>query len=484
MKKKYPNRAEEYQLLELIGDGATALVHRARCVPFDEIVAIKVVDLEKFNGDLTKFSQEAKTMILIDHPNLLSAHCSFVAGQDLWVVMPFMAGGSCHHIMKCAYPLGFTESFIATVLRDTLRGLEYLHQNGHIHRDVKAGNILVDPNLGVKLADFGSSAFLFDSGDSHKTRKTFVGTPSWMAPEVIQQSEYDYKADIWSFGITALELAYGHSPFKSQSPYQILIDTLTREPPSLHNTKEKKFSRYFKQVIAMCLLKDPSARPSAHQLLKHYFFKHAKSHNRIVTDVLDKLPSLVDRVHSLKDKETEVVCQMGQLVEQEERSKIEYQKGISNWNFDINELKAQASQEDNEELSAFLRTLFELDTLHEDGEHTSDAHKENGVVSQNCTNDSPKYQAPATKSRNDDLQQDNKVVDLSKDKVELAIDECIDQPSASFSQLPSSDTAISMKDQHANTEGQVLGQKGRFTVTSDNSESSKVANKLKQQVMN
>ncbi|KAJ1694500.1 hypothetical protein LUZ63_011198 [Rhynchospora breviuscula] len=480
MKKKYPNRADEYQLLELIGDGATALVHRARCVPFDEIVAIKVVDLEKFNGDLSKFSQEAKTMILIDHPNLLSAHCSFVAGQDLWVVMPFMAGGSCHHIMKCAYPLGFTETFIATVLRETLRGLDYLHQNGHIHRDIKAGNILVDPNLGVKLADFGSSAFLFDSGDFHKTRKTFVGTPSWMAPEVIQQSEYDYKADIWSFGITALELAYGHSPFKSQSPYQILIDTLTREPPSLHNTKEKKFSRYFKQVIAMCLLKDPSERPSAHQLLKHHFFKHAKSHNRIIKDVLDKLPSLVDSVHLLKDKETEVVCQMGQLVEQEERSKIEYQKGISNWNFDINELKAQASQEDNEELSAFLRTLFELDTLHEDGEHTSDAHKESSVVSQNCTNDSPEYQAPTTK-RNDDLHQDNKDVDLNKDKADSAIDVlCIDQPSASF--IPSSDTAISVKDQHANSEGQVLGQKGRFTITSNNLESAKVANK--QQIMN
>ncbi|KAF3335361.1 serine/threonine-protein kinase [Carex littledalei] len=465
MKKKYPNRAEEYQLLELIGDGATALVHRALCVPFDEIVAIKIVDLEGSNGDLNKFSQEAKTMILIDHPNLLSSHCSFVVGQDLWVVMPFMAGGSCHHIMKSAYPLGFTETFIATVLRDTLRGLDYLHQNGHIHRDVKAGNILVDANLGVKLADFGSSAFLFDSGDNKKTRKTFVGTPSWMAPEVIQQSDYDYKADIWSFGITALELAYGHSPFKSQSPYQILIDTLTREPPSLHNTKEKKFSRDFKQVIAMCLLKDPSERPSALKLLKHSFFKHAKSHSRIIKDVLDKLPSLVDRFHSLKDKGTEIVCQMEQLIEQEEKSKTEYRRGVSNWNFDIHELKAQASQEDNEELTAFLRSLFELDTVHEDGDHTSDAPNnillpENGVVLPNYTNGSSEYHAPVTK-RGDDLGQHSKGVNLNLVKADLATDAPMDHVIR----------ANGVKKKHASSEGRVLGQKGRFTVISDNLES-------------
>ncbi|KAJ3679204.1 hypothetical protein LUZ60_017215 [Juncus effusus] len=454
-KRKYPIREADYELLEPIGDGATASVRRALCVPFREIVAIKIVDLEISNADLTKFSQEAKTMILIDHPNLLNAHCSFVAGQELWVVMPFMAGGSCLHIMKSAYPLGFGETFIATVLRDILRGLDYLHQHGHIHRDVKAGNILVDLNLGVKLADFGSSAFLFDSGDAQKFRNTFVGTPCWMAPEVMQQKDYDYKADIWSFGITALELAYGHSPFKSQSPYQILIETLTQAPPSLHNTKEKKFSRYFKQMIAMCLLKDPSGRPSAQKLLKHAFFKQAKSNNKVIKDILDKLPSLEDRFLALKNKEAKLVAEKALIDEQEEISKNKYKTGISNWNFDIEELKAQASmdmdKEANSELADWLSSLFDLDIVHE----------ENDSVQENSTSikeNSVKVQDPKC---------NNEIVS--------------NQPS-DFSNVPiSKPTTTGLNGtgngHHASSQGgQIVKQKGRFTVTSsENIDSEKVA---------
>ncbi|KAJ6849855.1 serine/threonine-protein kinase BLUS1-like [Iris pallida] len=140
-RRKYPIRKEDYELFEVIGDGASAVVHRARCIPFDEIVAVKILDFEKNNADLAKISREAQTMVLIDHPNVLNAHCSFVIDHDLWVVMPYMAGGSCLHIMKSVYPKGFEENVIATVLKEVLKGLEYLHREGHIHRDVKAGNI-------------------------------------------------------------------------------------------------------------------------------------------------------------------------------------------------------------------------------------------------------------------------------------------------------------------------------------------------------
>jgi serine/threonine-protein kinase OSR1/STK39 len=174
-------------------------------------------------------SEEVKTMIMIDHPNLLSAYCSFTEGEALWIVMPYMAGGSCYHLMKSSYPKGFEdENFIAFVLRETLKGLEYLHENGHIHRDVKvcifviaiytlvnvlrivsmsftmiyrvhtlhtwnfiitryffrawtqAGNILLDQEQGVKLSDFGVTASLYDSIiNRHGKRKTLVGTPCW-----------------------------------------------------------------------------------------------------------------------------------------------------------------------------------------------------------------------------------------------------------------------------------------------------------------
>lgn len=124
-------------------------------------------------------SREAQTMILVDHPNVLKSHCSFVSDHNLWVVMPYMSGGSCLHILKAAHPDGFEEVVIATILKEVLKGLEYLHHHGHIHRDVKAGNILIDSRGNVKLGDFGVSACLFDSGDRQRTRNTFVGTPCW-----------------------------------------------------------------------------------------------------------------------------------------------------------------------------------------------------------------------------------------------------------------------------------------------------------------
>ncbi|XP_029129425.1 serine/threonine-protein kinase BLUS1 [Cajanus cajan] len=164
-KKKYPIGAEHYLLYEEIGQGVSASVHRALCVPFNEVVAIKILDFERDNRDLNNVSREAQTMILVDHPNVLKSHCSFVAEHNLWVVMPFMAGGSCLHILKAAHPDGFEEVVIATILKEVLKGLEYLHHHGHIHRDVKAGNILIDSRGTVKLGDFGVSGCLLDSGD-------------------------------------------------------------------------------------------------------------------------------------------------------------------------------------------------------------------------------------------------------------------------------------------------------------------------------
>ncbi|KAJ8500904.1 hypothetical protein OPV22_011456 [Ensete ventricosum] len=243
-RKKYPIRAEDYQLREPVGQGVSASVYRALCIPLVEVVAIKIVDFERNNSDLNNICREAHTMILIDHPNVLKAHCSFVNDHNLWVVMPYMEEGSCFHIMKSAYPNGFKESVIATVLREVLKGLEYLHHQGHIHRDVKAGNILVDARGGIKLGDFGVSACLFDSGDRQRSRNTFVGTPCWMAPEVMEQLHgYDFKADIWSFGITALKLAHGHAPFSKYPPMEALLMNLQNAPPGLDYESDKKFSK-------------------------------------------------------------------------------------------------------------------------------------------------------------------------------------------------------------------------------------------------
>ena len=160
-------------------------------------------------------------MSLSRHPNLLPVHGSFVNDSKLFIITPFLSAGSCLDIMKTAYPNGLDEACIATILKQTLQGLEYLHKNGLIHRDIKAGNLLMDDSGLVQLADFGVSSSLMDSGDRRGVRKTFVGTPCWMAPEVMEQSGYDYRADIWSFGITAIELATGHAPFAKFPPLKV-----------------------------------------------------------------------------------------------------------------------------------------------------------------------------------------------------------------------------------------------------------------------
>ncbi|KAF8103090.1 hypothetical protein N665_0188s0048 [Sinapis alba] len=344
-KKKYPIGSEHYTIYEVIGQGVSALVHRALCIPFDEVVAVKILDFERDNCDLNNISREAQTMMLVDHLNLLKSHCSFVSDHNLWVVMPYMSGGSCLHILKAAYPDGFEEVIIATILREALKGLDYLHQHGHIHRDVKAGNILLGARGAIKLGDFGVSACLFDSGDRQRTRNTFVGTPCWMAPEVMEQLHgYDFKADIWSFGITGLELAHGHAPFSKYPPMKVLLMTLQNAPPGLDYERDRKFSRSFKQMIASCLVKDPSKRPSAKKLLKHSFFKQARSSDYIARKLLDGLPDLVNRVQAIKKKEEDMLAQEKMADgEKEELSQNEYKRGISGWNFNLDDMKAQAS---------------------------------------------------------------------------------------------------------------------------------------------
>ncbi|KAB2011593.1 hypothetical protein ES319_D09G030800v1 [Gossypium barbadense] len=343
--KRFPVNAKDYKLYEEVGEGVSATVYRALCIPLNEIVAIKVLDLEKCNNDLDGIRREVQTMSLIDHPNLLRAHCSFATGHNLWVVMPYMAGGSCLHIMKSAFPEGFEEPVIATLLREVLKALVYLHSHGHIHRDVKAGNILVDSNGAVKLADFGVSACMFDTGDRQRSRNTFVGTPCWMAPEVMQQLHgYDFKADIWSFGITALELAHGHAPFSKYPPMKVLLMTLQNAPPGLDYERDKRFSKSFKELVAACLVKDPKKRPTSEKLLKHHFFKHARSYDYLVRTILDGLAPLGERFRVLKTKEADLLVQNKALYEDKEQlSQQEYIKGISAWNFNLEDLKSQAA---------------------------------------------------------------------------------------------------------------------------------------------
>ncbi|PON98954.1 Serine/threonine protein kinase [Trema orientale] len=343
--KKFPVNPEDYNLYEEVGQGVSAIVYRALCIPFNEIVAIKILDLEKCNSDLEVIRRESQTMSLLDHPNLLKAHCSFTAGTSLWIVTPYMACGSCVHIMKSIRPNGFEQPIIATLLLGVLKALVYLHSHGLIHRDVKAGNILIDSKGSVKLADFGVSASLFDNGDRRHARNTFVGTPCWMAPEVMQQLHgYDFKADIWSFGITAIELAHGHPPLSNYPPMKVLLMTLQNGPPGLDYERDRNFSSSFREMVNACLIKDPKRRPTAEKLLKHRFFKQARSREYVVQTILDGLPPLGDRFKMLKEKEAGLLAQKKTMVEENEQlQQQEYKQAISAWNFDLNDIRKKAA---------------------------------------------------------------------------------------------------------------------------------------------
>ncbi|PIA36501.1 hypothetical protein AQUCO_03400417v1 [Aquilegia coerulea] len=439
-KMSFPLDPNSYRIFQKIGCGVSAAVYKAVCLPMNStIVAIKAIDLERSRANLDDVRREAKAMALLSHPNILKAHCSFTVDHHLWVVMPFMAAGSLHSIISSSFPDGLSESSIAVFLKETLNALLYLHDQGHLHRDIKAGNILVDSDGSVKLADFGVSASIYEPNSSQTSSSLFsssnlwfnelAGTPYWMAPEVIHSHVgYSFKADIWSFGITALELAHGRPPLSHLPPWKSLFMRITNslrlsDYEKCKTSKNKKFSKSFKDMVASCLSPDPSRRPTAEKLLKHPFFKNCRSGDFLVRSVLQGLPTVEERYKESLRSQHDPQAAIDDDEDDEESlvAPVEKHRRISGWNFNerVLEMDPVFPTQDKENDREGVR--FDGDNISQANAsiHAEeiDRMKANPSLSptQSCSLDDT--DVDNARSKHDDVEKDKLQMDLGRERI-------------------------------------------------------------------
>ncbi|SPJ77173.1 related to Smu1 - Ste20-like protein kinase [Fusarium torulosum] len=254
-----------YRGFNKIGQGASGGVFTGHERGTNRLVAIKQMNLEQQpKKDL--IINEILVMKDSSHPNIVNFIDSYLCGGELWVVMEFMEGGSLTDVVTFNI---MSEGQIASVCRETLLGLQHLHSKGVIHRDIKSDNILLSMEGKIKLiADFGFCATI---NEAQNKRTTMVGTPYWMAPEVVTRKEYGRKVDIWSLGIMAIEMIEGEPPYLTESPLRALWLIATNGTPHIKN--EQDLSPVFKDFLYFALKVDPEKRASAHDLLRHEFMK-------------------------------------------------------------------------------------------------------------------------------------------------------------------------------------------------------------------
>lgn len=259
----------KYTLEKCIGKGSFGDVYKATTRD-NQVVAVKILCLDESADEFESILQEIQFLSKLQSPYITRYFETLQTDMSIWIVMEYCGGGSCLDLLK--YYKKFNEGVVSFVVREVLKGLKYLHGDNKVHRDIKSANILLTTEGEVKLGDFGvSGEITFTQAKRH----TFVGTPYWMAPEVISKHKvgYNSKADIWSLGITTIELVTGQPPYCQQDPMDALFDIPKRRPPLLEGTM---YSDNLKNFIKYCLRMNEDERPKASTLLHHSFISQSR----------------------------------------------------------------------------------------------------------------------------------------------------------------------------------------------------------------